>query len=42
LYGPQFGEIDFCGDGKNDHFGNNSYATAAMFSNAPQSCAQTY
>ncbi len=41
-YNLEYGEIDICGDVKNDQFGNKSYATAAMFSNASQSCAQTY
>jgi hypothetical protein len=43
-YSYEYGEIDLCGwqDLQNDKFGKKSYTTAAMFSNATESCVQTY
>ena len=43
-YNFEYGEIDLCGwqDLQNDKFGKKSYTTAAMFSNATESCVQTY
>jgi hypothetical protein len=43
-YNFEYGEIGLCGwqDLENDKFGKKSYTTAAMFSNATESCVQTY
>jgi hypothetical protein len=43
-YSYEYGGIDLCGWQylQNDKFGKKSYTTAAMFSNATESCVQTY